>query len=286
MNTSVLTRRRVLAGATAWSISGLLAEDGTSRLPFLTYNIRYANPGDGPNRWQFRRDTVAEVIGKNSLLAGLQEVLASQLDDLKSRLPEWEFFSRTREVVDGEGEACPIGWHKPSIEKLDGGTFWLSESPEEPGSKSWESSLPRICTWAKLRHRETTNVFHFFNLHLDHRSAPARERATLLIAERAGKVEGPTIVLGDFNAAPDSPPLRAFAKEAGWTRLPATAAGGEGPGTGNGWRENGPFSVIDHIFIRNAKAIQPAVLRPKTPHGGWGSDHFPVKAELEIFSDR
>ena len=276
------TRRRVLAGATAWSLSPLFAADEATRLPLLTFNIRYANPDDGPNRWQFRRDTVAEVIGKNSLLAGLQEVLASQLDDLKKRLPEWEFFSRTREAVDGDGEACPIAWHKPSLEKLDGGTFWLSESPEVPGSKSWESSLPRICTWAKLRHRQTANVFHFFNLHLDHRSAPAREKAALLIAERTAKVEGPTIVLGDFNAAPDSPPLRAFAKEAGWTRLPATAADGAGPGTGNGWRADGPYSVIDHILIRNAKADHPVVLRPKTPQGGWASDHFPVKADLDL----
>ena len=277
-----ITRRRLLAGATAWSLSPLLAADGATRLPILTFNIRYANPGDGKNRWEFRRDTVAEVIGKNSLVAGLQEVLASQLKDLKERLPDWEFFSRTREAVDGEGEACPIGWHQPSIERLDGGTFWLSESPEVPGSKSWESSLPRICTWAKLRHRQTASVFHLFNIHFDHRSPLARERSGALVAARTAKVAGPAVVLGDFNAIPDSPPTRAFTKEAGWSRLPATAADGEGIGTSNGWKETPSPHAIDHIFVRGITAINPVVLRSKTPAGGWASDHFPVKAELEI----
>jgi endonuclease/exonuclease/phosphatase family metal-dependent hydrolase len=276
------TRRRVLAAAAAWSLAPLLAADGTKRLPILTFNIRYANPRDGKNRWEFRRDTVADVIGKNSLVAGLQEVLVSQLEDLKERMPEWEFLSRTREAMDGAGEACPIAWHQPRIEKLDGGTFWLSESPEVPGSKSWESSIPRICTWAKLRHRQTSKVFHFFNIHFDHKSPLAREKAGALVAARAGKVEGPAIVLGDFNAPPDSSPLRAFTKEAGWSRLHAMAANGEGPGTGNRWKEEASPHAIDHIFVRGITATNPVVLRPKTPGGGWASDHFPVKAELEI----
>ncbi|MFM7180050.1 MAG: endonuclease/exonuclease/phosphatase family protein [Verrucomicrobiales bacterium] len=280
MNANIFTRRRILAGATAWSVAPLLRAEQSLTLPFLTFNIRYANPADGPNRWESRRDTVAEVIGKNSVLAGLQEVLVSQLDDLKSRLPEWEFFSRTREAVDGEGEACPIAWHKPSIEKLDGGTFWLSESPDVPGSKSWESSLPRICTWAKLRHRPSGKVLHLFNIHFDHRSALAREKSGALLAARAAKVDGPAIVAGDFNAVPDSPPTRAFTPEAGWTRAPATAANGEGPGTSNGWKPEGSTHAIDHIFLRGITAQNPVVLRPKTPGGGWASDHFAVKADL------
>lgn len=34
------------------------------------------------------------------------------------------------------------------VELLEGGTFWLSESPSVPGSMSWGSTVPCIATWA------------------------------------------------------------------------------------------------------------------------------------------
>jgi len=34
------------------------------------------------------------------------------------------------------------------VELLEGGTFWLSESPSVPGSISWGSEVPCIATWA------------------------------------------------------------------------------------------------------------------------------------------
>lgn len=34
------------------------------------------------------------------------------------------------------------------VELLEGGTFWLSESPSVPGSMSWGSEVPCIATWA------------------------------------------------------------------------------------------------------------------------------------------
>lgn len=37
---------------------------------------------------------------------------------------------------------------KMKVELLEGGTFWLSESPSVPGSFSWGSEVPCIATWA------------------------------------------------------------------------------------------------------------------------------------------
>lgn len=34
------------------------------------------------------------------------------------------------------------------VELLEGGTFWLSESPSVPGSISWGAAVPCIATWA------------------------------------------------------------------------------------------------------------------------------------------
>ena len=38
----------------------------------LSFNIRFDNPADGPNRWRHRRAWVAEIVGEADV-AGLQE---------------------------------------------------------------------------------------------------------------------------------------------------------------------------------------------------------------------
>lgn len=55
-----------------------------------TFNIRYDNPGDSLNNWQYRKDNVAQFIKSQDIdIVGMQEVLHNQLEDLKSRLPEY-----------------------------------------------------------------------------------------------------------------------------------------------------------------------------------------------------
>ena len=52
-----------------------------------TFNIRYDNPGDSLNNWQYRKDNVAQFIKSQDIdIVGMQEVLHNQLEDLKSRL--------------------------------------------------------------------------------------------------------------------------------------------------------------------------------------------------------
>ncbi|KAL3840652.1 hypothetical protein ACJIZ3_025243 [Penstemon smallii] len=49
---------------------------------------------------------------------------------------------------DSSDQHCTIFYDKEKVELLEGGTFWLSESPSVPGSISWGSSDPCISTWA------------------------------------------------------------------------------------------------------------------------------------------
>lgn len=49
---------------------------------------------------------------------------------------------------DTSDEHCTIFYDKGKVELLEGGTFWLSESPSVPGSTSWGSEVPCIATWA------------------------------------------------------------------------------------------------------------------------------------------
>ncbi|MCH90940.1 dnase I-like superfamily protein, partial [Trifolium medium] len=42
---------------------------------------------------------------------------------------------------DTTDEHCTIFYDKEKVELLEGGTFWLSESPSVPGSISWGSEV-------------------------------------------------------------------------------------------------------------------------------------------------
>lgn len=72
-----------------------------------TFNIRYANDGDGANAWRHRRAMVADILREGDFW-GLQEVLPSQLAEVLASTPRFSAISRTREVDPAKGEACPI----------------------------------------------------------------------------------------------------------------------------------------------------------------------------------
>src|SRR5688500_18011638 len=74
-------------------------------LNVMTWNIRYNNPRDGANAWPQRKDWVAEIIIREKTdIAGFQEVLAGQFDDLKQRLPEMDSYGVGRDDGKRAGE--------------------------------------------------------------------------------------------------------------------------------------------------------------------------------------
>src|SRR3981081_4395203 len=106
-----------------------------------SYNIRYANASDGGNIWDKRKDFLAETIRAfDPDLLGTQETLARQRDDLAARLDGYDVLAAGRDDGREAGEMMAIFFRKARFEKLDGGHFWLSETPDRAGSKSWDSS--------------------------------------------------------------------------------------------------------------------------------------------------
>src|SRR6056297_763941 len=98
----------------------------------LSYNVRYANRGDHHDAWHDRRDAVGRLVRFHRPdVAAFQEPLPDQRDDLRERLPAYEFVGRGREAGGG-GEGCPIAVRSDRWEVAASDTFWLSESPEEP----------------------------------------------------------------------------------------------------------------------------------------------------------
>ena len=80
-----------MAVVCAVCVSSCNEQKPCTEVNWATFNIRYANPNDGLDFWENRKDTVASFILANDLdVVGMQEVLHSQMEDLKARLPEYE----------------------------------------------------------------------------------------------------------------------------------------------------------------------------------------------------
>src|SRR5262245_42211546 len=181
----------------------------------MSYNIRYGTAQDGENHWDKRKEFLVETIKAfDPDLLGTQETLGFQRDYLAEKLTGYEVLGVGRDDGGATGEMTALYFKRKRFEKLDGGHFWLSETPDQPGSKSWDTALTRMATWVKLRDRRQPKAdpIVFFNTHFDHRGQQARlESARLLrrrITELAGKCR--VIITGDFNAGEDSPPYRAL----------------------------------------------------------------------------
>ena len=175
-----------------------------SSLRWGTFNIRLQNDGDEKAGvgWSVRRDRVADYIKANHIdIVGMQEVLHVQLEDLLQRLPEYDYVGVGRTDGKTKGEYSPIFFLKKKFKVLEKGNFWLSETPDVPGSKGWDAALERVASYAKLKDRKTGKVFMAVNTHFDHVGVVARRESAKLIMRKIQEIVGdrPAVVTGDFN---------------------------------------------------------------------------------------
>lgn len=168
-----------------------------------SYNIRQYNKQDSinGNGWQVRCPILAQLIRFHEFdVFGTQEGFKHQLEDLKAALPGYDYTGVGREDGADAGEHSAIFYRTDLFTLVDHGDFWLSETPEKP-SIGWDAVLPRICSWARLRHNPTGKEFLFFNLHMDHIGKQARVKSALLVQQKMNEFgsELPTFLTGDFN---------------------------------------------------------------------------------------
>ena len=181
-----------------------------------SYNIRLS-PGDRgtPNAWEERKSDLVDLVKRLDLdVFGMQEVCPDQAAYIRERMPEYEFVGEHREADRKSGEASPVCYRKSRFEALKKGTFWLSETPEVPASKSWDTACTRVCSYLILRDRQTGKKLCFANTHTDHISALAREKGMLLIIERMKEfgAGSPIIFTGDHNCRENEKPAMAVSK--------------------------------------------------------------------------
>jgi endonuclease/exonuclease/phosphatase family metal-dependent hydrolase len=274
----------ILAGFSDFS----LAQSQTHPLTVLTYNIRYANPEDAPNTWAQRKEKVFGLIREAKPdVFGLQEALIEQVLDVGNAFSDYKFIGVGRDDGKKLGEYSPLFFNSEKYTLMESGTFWLSQTPSVPGSRGWDAACNRVVTWVHLKENTTGKPFVVFCTHFDHIGEIARRNSANLLLQALDSLakDKTAIVLGDFNATPDSEPYQIITStsdpksltDAGlidknYTGLQYTYCGFKVGGL--------PCERIDYIFVKNIYKVDSYKVNPANNGTYYPSDHLPVSARI------
>lgn len=247
----------------------------------LSYNIRYDGHTDLAPDWKDRKIPIIAQLQKQApTIIGFQEVLYSQLIDLRAALPSYHSLGVGRDDGQTAGEFSPIFYDTTRYSCLKNGTFWLSTTPLIP-SKGWDAALNRICTYALLESKYDHQVLWVFNTHFDHIGQEARLQSAQLLQEKYAELskfkQGSLLLLGDFNAEPDSYPiiflLKHFKDLSCSKRHPELCSS---PTFNAFTTATTDDKIIDYFFgSASLEAIKYEVLHDSF-YPSYPSDHFPI----------
>ena len=139
--------------------------------------------------------TIAQGIKRFKLLVeerkpdlmGLQEVSQPWIDSMKA-LAGYEFVGSSRDGTNvTSGEWNPILYNTNRFCYIDGGTFWLTSTPNQV-SKVDGASINRICTWAYLYDKDNNQRIMALSTHLDHSNDDVRLQQIRYLIEQLTEI--------------------------------------------------------------------------------------------------
>ncbi len=250
-------------------------------LRILSYNIRYGQV-NGVSRL-FRSEIglkQIEQIKPDSF--GVQEATPEWMRFLREGLEDYADVGVARDDGNNLGEYCAVFYDKTVYDCLDSGNFWLSTTPEKP-SRDWNTGSTRICTWAKLKNRETGFIYVHVNTHLDNASEEARDKGSALIVDfiKENFADIPVVLTADLNSHSD---------EVGYINLTSVlndskliAAEKYEYGTfHDGKPEKIRDDVIDYVLCSDDFDVLVYKVVTAGIDGRMTSDHFPIYADLKV----
>ena len=263
-----------LLGSLAISSLGFAGESSN----LVSYNIRFAAKTDlGTRAWDARKEQVATYLSESKCdIFGLQEVLQHQLLHVQKALPEYRYIGVGREDGKTKGEYCPLFYDlaKWTADTDEQGTFWLSETPDIPGSTSWGNEIPRVCSWARLVNKEGKGIY-VYNNHFDHQSQNSREKSAVLMLKKIKErkhLKEPVVVMGDLNAYTTNPAIKTLLEPGDFI----DHGGAKQMSTSSRWLPAlVPGMRIDHIFTSPGVKVKEFKVESNGDPVA-GSDHHPV----------
>lgn len=250
----------------------------------VSFNIRLSpnDSFDGGNNWNYRQDAVIKfILTEQPDVFGVQEAIYHQAKYMEENLPGYTKYGVDRDggLEKGEAESNAVFFKTEKYKLLDKGTFWLSQTPDEP-SRGWDAACHRVVTWVRLKEKGLFGKeFYFFNTHFDHIGQVARrESAKLLVSkvEEMVQEDVPVVITGDFNTNVEDLAMAPVVLSFKDARKVSPVTDSEG--TFNNWGRNEKVTIIDHIFFKN---LTPLKFRTVKENYGapYISDHYPVVFE-------
>ncbi len=274
-----------------YTFVGCSNKPGRDRIKVMTLNVRMDTPYDSINAWPNRAEIVCDFLkDEKPDLLGMQEVLLHQYEALDSALEDYMSIGVGRNDGAKSGEMNPIFFRKERFDLVRTITFWLSETPDIPGSQAWGANLPRIVTWAELVDRNNSEHLFFFNTHFAHDSDSARVMSSKMLLNKVDTIASgfPFIITGDFNMLPTSNGYAILTGPAESVPLLQDSYGISekrpyGPEyTFNSFSDMGGSGRIDYIFVKEGMKVLDHRTTIKKERGVYISDHWPVEAIVRL----
>lgn len=257
-------------------------------LKIMSFNVRTKTDGDTEHKaWDNRKDAcVALIKDQMPSVIGFQEAdYTSQWKYIKDQLSkDYAGYGVNRDdgKESGSGETMGILYNKSTVKKLDGGTFWLSETPNIP-SKGFGANYKRNATWGLFEHKPSGIKFYYINTHLDHQVAEAQIEGMKLISQHFDEYRDshPVFLTGDLNIKADNVALDVIESYMNNAREAAPEGLTDFNTTYNGYVTT-KNSIIDHIYCSNYLKV----VEYHTINEDYGvpfvSDHYPIYAIIKL----
>lgn len=254
----------------------------------MSFNVRADNILDIHNRWKNRSELVYEMIKHyNCDLLGLQEVTEHMYRDLMNSIDAYHIIGkgRSKRYFNERNNLLIKKQYNLSNEE----TFWLSKTPTKVGSSVWYSMFPRICTTAVVEMAPDLKI-RVYNTHLDCILPQARvyglKKIVEFIEKHHEQEKLPCILMGDFNAGPQSKLIQEFSKGIYSSKqfiavqevrkeIYNEATMGHFKGKSRGLH-------IDYIFVSEEFKIENVEIIKYQKNKKYPSDHYPLLAEISL----
>ncbi len=251
-------------------------------LMVMSFNMRCSNAKDGINDFENRKQRIAEMMARYSPdVVGFQEITPVMREWIVESFPQYYSVGAGRNA-DYSGECCLVSFKKDRFDLIDANTIMLSSTPHVMGSRyegSDQSHCPRVYTRVLLKHKDVREPFWFYNVHTDHQGSLSRALASQQLLTDIASHSRNFIMVGDFNAQPDSDEILMLTTNAARKIVDVSASLSE---TFHGYGKVEPLK-IDYIFsdLRN-RVVDCHIIEDIPVNDVYLSDHVPVVAILEM----
>lgn len=264
-----------------------VADIESGEIEVMTYNIRYgaAKEKKDINNWVNRKDFLINQLKKyDADILGLQEVMDDQLKLISKELSGYKFEVAKRNIK-GVVSSSPVFYKYDKFKLVNGGTFWLSETPLKM-SVGWDASEERICTYVLLKDKRTKRYFYVFNTHFDHKGKTAQIKSAYLIDKKIKEIntqDYPVLLLGDLNVQHyrDAYKFLSSNYQDATKVSPETNLGPKGTFNWFDARRSHPYQ-IDYIFLSDGVELLRYEVVEDEYKSTYPSDHFPILITLKL----